>query len=214
MRRFLDVNNPIMRVLTMIFDLMILSVLWIVFSIPVITMGAASVAVYTSAYRYIRKDEDYLWHSFWTAFKENFKRSTLAWLVALGIFALLVLDALVFRGMLIRGETFGWVYYVVLVLILLVMTWTIYLAAYGARFQGTTRDVLRFSFMLFRAHPVKMLVVLAIVIACIALALTLPAMVIFIPATAFYGASFPIESVFYQHLRPEDRERIQKENEA
>ena len=214
MRRFLDVNNPVMRVLTMICDLLFLSVLWIVFSLPVITMGAASVALYTSTYRYVRKNEDYLWHSFWTAFRENFMRSTLCWLVALGIFALLILDALVFRTMLLRGEAFGWVYYAVLVLIVLALTWTVYLAAYGARFQGTTWDVLRFSFMLFRAHPLKMLIVLAMVLAAIALALTLPAMVAFIPATVFYSASFPIESVFYQHMRPEDRERIQKENEA
>ena len=58
-----------------------------------------------------------------------------------------------------------------------------------------------------------MLAVLALVVGGIALALTLPAFVILIPATVYWAATFPMESVFYQHLRPEDKERMEKEKE-
>ena len=93
MRRLLDINNPIMRFLTAMFDLMALSVLWVVFSLPIFTMGAASTALYSAAYHHVRKGEDYLWNSFFSAFKENFKRSTLTWLVALAILGFLGADA-------------------------------------------------------------------------------------------------------------------------
>ena len=65
MRRLLDINNPVMKILTGIFDLMVLSVLWAVFSLPIVTMGAASAAMYKTAYSYIRKGEEYLWKTFW-----------------------------------------------------------------------------------------------------------------------------------------------------
>ena len=211
MRRLLDINNPIMRFLTAMFDLMALSVLWVVFSLPIFTMGAASTALYSAAYHHVRKGEDYLWNSFFSAFKENFRRSTLTWLVALAILGFLGADALLLRSLILRGYPFGWFYGVTLALLVLALTWTVYLAAYAARFNGTVKEVLRFSFMLLRAHPVKMLCVLALVVGGIALALTLPAMVAFIPGTVYWAATFPIEWTFLKHMRPEDKARTEKE---
>ena len=202
MRRLLDINNPIMRFLVNMFDLMGLSVLWVVFSLPIFTMGAASTALYSAAYH---------WNSFFSAFKENFKRSTLTWLVALAILGFLGADALLLRSLILRGYPFGWFYGVTLALLVLALTWTVYLAAYAARFNGTVKEVLRFSFMLLRAHPVKMLCVLALVVGGIALALTLPAMVAFIPGTVYWAATFPIEWTFLKHMRPEDKARTEKE---
>lgn len=211
MRRLLDINNPIMRFLTAMFDLMAFSVLWVVFSLPIFTMGAASTALYSAAYHHVRKGEDYLWNSFFSAFKENFKRSTLTWLVALAILGFLGADALLLRSLILQGYSFGWFYGVTLALVVLALTWTVYLAAYAARFNGTVKEVLRYSFMLLRAHPVKMLCVMVLVMGGMALALTLPAMVVFIPATVYWGATFPIEWTFLKHMRPEDKARIEKE---
>ena len=211
MRRLLDINNPIMRFLVNMFDLMGLSVLWVVFSLPIFTMGAASTALYSAAYHHVRKGEDYLWNSFFSAFKENFKRSTLTWLVALAILGFLGADALLLRSLILRGYPFGWFYGVTLALLVLALTWTVYLAAYAARFNGTVKEVLRYSFMLLRAHPVKMLCVMVLVMGGMALALTLPATVVFIPATVYWGATFPIEWTFLKHMRPEDKARMEKE---
>lgn len=211
MRRLLDINNPIMRFLVNMFDLMGLSVLWVVFSLPIFTMGAASTALYSAAYHHVRKGEDYLWNSFFSAFKENFKRSTLTWLVALAILGFLGADALLLRSLILQGYSFGWFYGVTLALVVLALTWTVYLAAYAARFNGTVKEVLRYSFMLLRAHPVKMLCVMVLVMGGMALALTLPAMVVFIPATVYWGATFPIEWTFLKHMRPEDKARMEKE---
>jgi len=211
MRRLLDINNPIMRFLTAMFDLMALSVLWVVFSLPIFTMGAASTALYSAAYHHVRKGEDYLWNSFFSAFKENFKRSTLTWLVALAILGFLGADALLLRSLILQGYSFGWFYGVTLALVVLALTWTVYLAAYAARCNGTVKEVLRYSFMLLRAHPVKMLCVMVLVMGGMALALTLPAMVAFIPATVYWAATFPIEWTFLKHMRPEDKARMEKE---
>lgn len=200
-----------MRFLTAMFDLMALSVLWVVFSLPIFTMGAASTALYSAAYHHVRKGEDYLWNSFFSAFKENFKRSTLTWLVALAILGFLGADALLLRSLILQGYSFGWFYGVTLALVVLALTWTVYLAAYAARFNGTVKEVLRYSFMLLRAHPVKMLCVMVLVMGGMALALTLPAMVVFIPATVYWGATFPIEWTFLKHMRPEDKARMEKE---
>lgn len=210
MRKLLDINNPVMRFLVALFDLIVLSVLWVVFSLPVFTMGAASAALYHAVYHHVRKGEDYIWSSFFNAFKANFKRQTLAWLVALGILAVLTFDAIVFRSIYLAGKPFGWVYYAVLVLLAFAVTWTVYLAAYGARFNGSVKDVLRFSFILFRAHPILLLCVMVLVVGGIALALTVAPLMIIIPAGVYWGSTFPLEAAFRKHMQPEDLERVQR----
>ena len=210
MRKLLDINNPVMRFLVVLFDLIALSVLWVVFSLPVFTMGAASAALYHAVYHHVRKGEDYIWSSFFDAFKANFKRQTLAWLVALGILAVLTFDAIVFRSIYLQGKPFGWVYYAVLVLLAFAVTWTVYLAAYGARFNGSVKDVLRFSFILFRAHPILLLCVMVLVVGGIALALTVAPLMIIIPAGVYWGSTFPLEAAFRKHMQPEDLERVQR----
>ena len=52
-------------------------------------MGAAGAALYTTVYKYLRRGEGRLWQTFWSAFRENLRRSTLVWLAALGVLALL-----------------------------------------------------------------------------------------------------------------------------
>lgn len=47
--------------------------------------------LYAAAYRSIREKAGGLWQSFWEAFKEVFKRSTLIWLIILVVMALLTL---------------------------------------------------------------------------------------------------------------------------
>lgn len=214
MRRIFDIDNPVMRVLIKIFDSMCLSVIWIVFSLPVFTMGAASAALYLSTYRYIRRGEGYLWRTFWNGFKENFRRSTLAWLAAMAILGFLGFDIWVLRPLAADGGAFGILYRAVLILTVIAITWTVYLAAYSARFKGTVREVIHFSALLMRAHPIKTLEVLGITLAGMVLVLWLPAMAILAPAGIMWGSGYVIEDVFLKHMRPEDVERTNQENQG
>ena len=207
MKRLFDFGSPLMRNLTRIFDCMCLSVLWMLFSAPIITMGASSAAMYATVVKYIRRDEGYLWKSFWSAFMENLKRSTLAWLPALALLTLLIVDALVFRSMAANGDFLGNLYWVILVLICVAVTWTAYLSAYCARFNGSVKDVLRFSFVLMTYHPIKSLGVFLPILGAAVLVLIAPGLLVVAPAVSCWIGSVTIEKVFLLHMRPEDLER-------
>ena len=70
MKGIFDIDNPVMTWIIKIFDCICVSILWLLFSLPVITMGASSAALYTTVYKYLRKEEGHLWKTFWTAFRE------------------------------------------------------------------------------------------------------------------------------------------------
>lgn len=201
MRWIFDIENPIMHYVIKIFDCMCLSVLWLLFSIPVITAGAATTALYATIYHYIRKEEGHLWRTFWRAFRENLKRSTLLWLVVLAVAALLAVDVLVFRTMALNGELLGKLYWLILVLCGVAVTWVVYLFAYAARFQGKVRDVLRVSIMLMIVHPIKTLIVFVPVSVGILLATMVPGLLTILPAGICLVVSLIMEGIFALHLQ-------------
>lgn len=204
MRWIFSVENPVMQYIIKAFDCMCLSVLWLLFSLPVITAGASATALYATVYHYIRKDEGHLWRTFWGAFRENLKRSTLLWLVVLLMTALLGVDILVFRTMAINGESFGRLYWVILLLCCVAITWVAFLFAYAARFQGRVRDMLRVSFMLMAAHPLKAAVVFVIAAAGIMLSLMAPGLLTILPALICLAVSMITENIFASHLEQKD----------
>jgi len=206
MRWIFDIENPVMHYIVKVFDCMCLSILWLLFCLPVITAGASTTALYATVYHYIRKEEGHLWRTFWGAFRENLKRSTLVWLVVLAVAAVLTVDVLVFRTMAINGEFFGGLYWLILVLCAVAITWVVYLFAYAARFQGRARDVLRISITLMLVHPIKTVITFIPLAAGILLAMMAPGLLTILPSGIMLVSSLVTESVFAMHLPQEDEE--------
>lgn len=158
--KLFSAEGPVFSGLIKLFDCICLSVLWFVCCLPVITIGVSCTALYTTVYKYIRREEGTLTATFFGALRENFRRSTLAGLVEVAMLALMAADILVFRSLRMQGEPLGGLYELSLILCCVVLTWTIYLAAYTARFNGTVWEVLRFSVLLMIWHPIRTLEVL------------------------------------------------------
>ena len=70
-----------------------LNLLWMVCSLPVITAGVATAALYDVTLRLAREEEPPLTRQFFKAFRENFRQATILWLILLGVGALLGTDA-------------------------------------------------------------------------------------------------------------------------
>lgn len=210
MRWIFDINNPVMRYVVKIFDCMCLSVLWLVTCLPIITVGASTTAMFAVIHRYIRLEEGGLWKTFWKAFREEFKRTTLCWLLALAALALLIVDALVFRTMEMNGQFFGKLYWLILLLIGIVGTWLTYLFAYAERFTGGVKDTLRLSLLMMLLHPLKSVIILAFLLGSAALILLAPGLLVIVPAVCCWLCDMVTASVFVLHLREEDRQRLEE----
>ena len=73
-------DGPIMSFLSRVADILILNVLTLIFSIPLITIGAATTAAHYTALK-MRREEGHVLSCFWKSFKENLKQSTGIWLI-------------------------------------------------------------------------------------------------------------------------------------
>lgn len=96
MGHFFSSEGPLMTYLIKIRDWMFLSVLWLICSIPVITFGVSTTAMYYVTLKMAKNEEVPVMKSFFKSFKENFKQGVLLTLIVLIVGALLALDCLYF----------------------------------------------------------------------------------------------------------------------
>ncbi len=69
-----------------------LNVLWFICSLPIITIGASTSALYYISLKIVRGEEGHVFSSFFRSFKENFRQATVIWLIMLFTGAFLGVD--------------------------------------------------------------------------------------------------------------------------
>lgn len=92
MGRLFSPDNPVMQFISKIFDLVVLNLIFILGCVPVVTIGASISALYYVSLKMVRGEDPYIWRNFWKAFRQNFKQSTIVWLLSLLVFAVLGMD--------------------------------------------------------------------------------------------------------------------------
>lgn len=81
MKGIFSIDNPVWIFIGKLADLCILTCLWAVGSIPVITLGASTAALYTVSWELSENREGYLIRQFFRAYRANLKRGTAAELI-------------------------------------------------------------------------------------------------------------------------------------
>ena len=71
MGNFFSTDGPLFEGMAYIINIIYVSVLWILFSIPIITIGASSTALYYTVTKVIRHGRSYIFREFWQSFKSN-----------------------------------------------------------------------------------------------------------------------------------------------
>jgi uncharacterized membrane protein YesL len=73
-------------------DLVILNFLFLLFCIPIVTIGTSITALYSVTIKMASNEESYLFKSFILSFKRNFTQSTIVWFVMLAAGFILLAD--------------------------------------------------------------------------------------------------------------------------
>ena len=98
MQTFFSPDSKLMQTLGRLSDLMGLNLLFLLTCLPIFTVGASTAALYTVCFRFDTERENGVVKPYFRAFRENFKKSTLVWLILLAVELLLIFDSLMFLG--------------------------------------------------------------------------------------------------------------------
>ncbi|MCD8347649.1 MAG: YesL family protein [Lachnospiraceae bacterium] len=105
LERIFDVDNPVWRAVDKVGKIFLLNLVWVICSLPVFTMGAATTALMYSSMK-LQLNEGYWYKNFFHSFAQNFKQATGIFLLYLVVGILLVAD-FILGGQ--QGGTFGMV---------------------------------------------------------------------------------------------------------
>ena len=93
--KFFSLENPIWKFIGNLADFFLLSCLWYLCCLPVVTAGAATTALYYITLKMARGQEGQLIPAFFHSFKQNLKQATALWVGYLAVGILLVLDLVI-----------------------------------------------------------------------------------------------------------------------
>ena len=72
MRNLFNPENPVMNFIGKLLDCFLLNILWFIFCIPIITIGASTTALYYCSLKLAKDEHVSLFQDFFHSFKENF----------------------------------------------------------------------------------------------------------------------------------------------
>lgn len=99
-----SMDSTFYRIISRLGDLLLLNLLFLLCCIPVVTIGASVTALYSVLLKLVRRESGYIVRGFLKAFRENFRQSTILWILFAGIGVIFYYDIL-FSGII--GGTAG-----------------------------------------------------------------------------------------------------------
>ena len=176
-------------------DVLLLSLIWVLCSIPAVTLGAASCAIYDSTVHGIRRGEREMYARFKRTFKAEMKHgifSTLLWgvVIALYVLACRKLGAFVPEGkssLVLEG--------VAVCLLALIVGTALWSFALQSRFTAPFGALQANAVRIALAHPIRTLAAGAAALAGAFITVRLVAPVIFLPGLAAVWCSYMFEPV-------------------
>lgn len=201
MNAIFNPENRFWMFMDKVMDAMIISILWLVCSLPVITMGAATTAVFQFTLYQVRDEEGYVWKSFFKAFRQNFRQATILWLGGLAVGAFLLADVYLCMHLRIPG-TLRMALLVGLGCIGLIYLLTmLYVLPLMACFQVSVKTAVRDSFVMAVGNLPVSLLILVIYGIFTVLACYRPGAAVFCVGLAIFVSSYLFHFVFRRYVK-------------
>lgn len=191
------------RVMNWIWDILVISVLWVLCCIPVITIGAASAAAYYTAAKVIRGGEGKAVTEFFRAFRMNFKQSVP---FSLGYVLLTVVALLECYYIYFDSSYPLAVLYLFYGMVLVLVASAQYLFALLSRFTMPKFALLRMAVVCGFRHLLTTIILLLL------LALTgigvylMPWGILVFPGLMFLGKTCLMERILFRYMDPPETE--------
>ena len=214
MNQLFGEQSPLMIAVRKIMNLLLVNLLWIITSIPLITVGASTAACYDAVYKDIWHNRGNAFFDFFHAFRANFRQSLLPGALFAILFALFGLDIRLLRGLGRAGNPWGTLWVLVLIFLAFLVVYFIWLSAYIARFQAALPEIALNTLKLCITHfPVALLTGI-LAGGCILCVWLWPGTFFFLPTVAMLGCSFLLSRVFRLYMTEEERQAEDERNQS
>lgn len=199
-----SMDGIIYKVGTLIFDIFFLNLLWFIFSIPIVTMGASTTALFYVCGKKVRGEDGYIFRDFWKSFRMNFKQSTIVWLIALVVAIIIFID---FKSVAILGS---WSKYFSIMLFVICFEGFItvmYIYPLLSKFYIKTTSLIKTAFFMANKHVLTTIACVLLVLLDFYVIYKFSFFMFFMVAAYAYAASFFFKRIFDKYAPEEEEEK-------
>ena len=208
--KLFSIDNPFMVGLRKLTDHMFLGLLWVLVSLPVITFGAATAAMFYTAEKAIAKDEGRILHTFWKVFRKDFRQATVLWLLEILILAVVLLDI----RLLLAVELPGYLRVLLIIAVIFVLSWLQLWFGYLSKFEDNSKVLLSNTLRMTVGNFLKVFLLSALAVAALAgayILILMPPLLVLIPGTYQILARKLFRSVFSRYITGDENDLIPDE---
>lgn len=159
-------DGVIYRLISRFTTMVLLSLLWLAASLPVVTIGASTAALYSVIFKILKDEDSHHFRSFICCFKANFKQATGAWLILLPVGLIIAwMYYLYFFGMPQMPEMADYLIMVIFIASVIYVFTLVNVFACAARYENTARQTVKNALFIGLRYAGRMIIVLAMIIA-------------------------------------------------
>ena len=195
-------------------DMIIISIVFVLTCIPVITMGAAGTALYYTVQKVIKRGQGYLLKEYFGAFKRNFKQCTLVWIFFLLPMLALFTAMFILNEYRILGFFFGNFFVIPGAVIIILAAYQIGVFSYMARFEGGIKEVLKNALIIGVLNPGRTVACTILFFAGFAAVFYILPLFIILPGLICYCFTVLLESAYRRYMTEEVSEEEDKLDHA
>lgn len=206
MSGFFSIEGKFFTVTSKIADMVLITILWLIGCIPVVTILTSTASMYQTTVKCIRYDRGRVFGEFKEAYKKNLKQGIA--LTVLYVIVGIVIgfgDHYVFHLMPSRSGT-------AFMLLTGMMIWTFlylinvfWLIPVFSRFSNTFGNILRLSYVISTRHLLRSILIILIAVASVLLVLVAIPLAVIVPSLAALVISYLTEPGLHKYM-PEQEE--------
>ena len=192
-----------------IIDCIFLSLLWLISSLPVVTIGASTTALYHTVNSVFRKAEGSIWKEYWRVFRRDFKRATGLWAIMVVIIAILAVNAYAafFTGVV--NESLQILLQIGAVFLTALMAvWLQCWFPYLSRFDDPVKIIMKNTLAIMMAETkvaIRLLMLFVLVVALdIVLSIYAPVLTIVMPVAYISALNRILEQLFARYIAQQE----------
>lgn len=198
-RKFFQFDGDFYAYTGKLFDLLAVSVFFVLGSLPLVTMGASFSALYDAVTKTVRKNEGSIGQRFWHAWKRDLRPSLPVWLTVAG-----ALFALLLNIGILREKTAGLAGLFFLLFYWLLLALVTIAACYAfpalSRFDMPPGWILKLAlYMTFRYFPISLLLLALFALAYFLLLRCPVPLLLIVPGAFACAASVLLEPLLKRH---------------
>ena len=197
MEKWLGLDSKFYKWGTLLADLIIITVLWLICSLPLITIGASTTAIYYITTRQLSNREGYVTRDFWKSFKANFIQGTIVTVIFILILTIVGINISILDRTTLLGTCLFYIQFVVLYEVIIV---GIYIFPILSRFELKIFELFKTAIFMANRHLLTTITAIAVLIALCLIVLRVPILIFLCTGVYAILTSLMFMSLFKKYV--------------